>query len=335
MSIGRTTAPGRATTCEDSDEQPSLALVIAFSGAQPHRIGEIAFFTLGQWVFLGRGDTELEKFVHFAQQRPGQIFAVDPRDGILEGKTLSKRQLRLRFVGDGIEVENIGKCRMYISGRECQRGVLRPGDTLRLRDELVLLCVSRPRVLPKLQAEGPLHPFGEADEFGIVGESEAAYLMRAQIKSAAKGNDHVLIHGETGTGKELVAAAIHRRSSRGNVPWVPRNAGISTSTLIQSELFGNPAGYPNPGMPARPGLLGEAHRRTLFFDEIGDCPEDVQVQLLRVLQLGEYQQQGEVVVRHVDVRFLGATNKPDSVFRKDFLARFTKHVRLVPLRERR
>ena len=185
MSIGRTTAPGRATTCEDSDEQPSLALVIAFSGAQPHRIGEIAFFTLGQWVFLGRGDAELEKFVHFARQRPGQIFAVDPRDGVLEGPTLSQRQLRLRFVGDVIEVENIGKCRMYINGRECLKGILRPGDTLRLRDELVLLCVSRPRVLPKLHAEGALHPFGEADEFGIVGESEAAYRMRAHRGSLA------------------------------------------------------------------------------------------------------------------------------------------------------
>ncbi len=124
-------------------------------------------------------------------------------------------------------------------------------------------------------------------------------------------------------------------SSRGKLPWVPRNSAISTSTLIQSELFGNPAGYPNPESPARTGLLGEAHRRILFFDEIGDCPREVQAQLLRVLELGEYQRQGEAVARHVDVRFLGATNQPDSVFRDDFLARFKKRVRLRPLRERR
>ena len=104
---------------------------------------------------------------------------------------------------------------------------------------------------------------------------------------------------------------------------------------MQSELFGNPAGYPNPGTPARQGLLGEAHRRTLFFDEIGDCPLEVQAQLLRVMELGEYQLQGEAVARRVDVRFIGATNKDDSVFRADFLARFKKRVRLPPLRERR
>ena len=173
------------------------------------------------------------------------------------------------------------------------------------------------------------------DEFGIAGESEAANRLRAQVESAAKGNDPVLIDGESGTGKELVAAAIHRRSSRGNVPWVPRNSAIFTSTLVQSELFGNPAGYPNPGTPARPGLLGEAHRRTLFLDEIGECPRDVQAQLLRFMEVGEYQLQGEAVARRVDVRFLGATNKDDSVFRADFLARFKKRVRLLPLRERR
>jgi len=335
MGFGRTTEPGRGTTCEDSGHQPSLALVIAFSAAQPHRVGEIAFFSLGQWVFVGRGDAELEKFVQFVRQRPGQIVAVDPRDGILEGATLSRRQLRVRFVGDGIEVENIGQCRMYINGRECDKGVLRPGDTVRLRDELVLLCLSRPRVLPKLQAEGALHAYGEADEFGIAGESEAANRMRAQLEDAAEGDDHVIVDGESGTGKELVAAGIHRRSSRGKVPWVSRNASIFTSTLVQSELFGNPAGYPNPGMPARPGLLAEAHRRTLFFDEIGDCPRDVQAQLLRVMEIGEYQLQGEAVARRVDVRFLGATNQDDIVFRADFLARFRKRVHLRPLRERR
>src|SRR6202035_3634683 len=102
--------------------------------------------------------------------------------------------------------------------------VLRPGDTVRLRDELVLLCVSRPRELPKLRAKGALHAYGEADEFGIVGESEAANRMRAQLEKAADGDDHVIVFGESGTGKELVAAAIHSRSSRGKVPWVTRNA---------------------------------------------------------------------------------------------------------------
>jgi DNA-binding NtrC family response regulator len=88
-------------------------------------------------------------------------------------------------------------------------------------------------------------------------------------------------------------------------------------------------------LPARPGLLGAAHRGTIFFDEIGDCPFDVQAQLVRVMETGEYQLQGEAALRRVDVRFIGATNKDDSAFRPDFLARYNGRARLPPLRERR
>ena len=199
----------------------------------------------------------------------------------------------------------------------------------------MLLCVSRSRVLPAMQSGGALHAFGEPDDSGIVGESEAAYRMRAQLASAARGDEHVLIEGESGTGKELAAAVVHRRSSRAKGPWVTRNASVFTTTLIASELYGNPAGYPNPESPARKGLLGTAHRGTIFLDEIGDCPRDVQAQLLRVMDKGEYQLQGEAVSTRVDVRFIGATNRDDSVFRPDFLARYRKRVRLQPLRERR
>jgi len=90
-----------------------------------------------------------------------------------------------------------------------------------------------------------------------------------------------------------------------------------------------------PSRPPAPAQLGAAHQGTLFFDEIGDCPFDVQAQLLRVMETGEYQRQGEVALRRVDVRFIGATNKDDSAFRPDFKARFRKGVRLPPLRERR
>jgi DNA-binding NtrC family response regulator len=335
MPFGHTTAPGSDTTSEDAGGQPLLALVIAWSSAQPHRVGEIAFLPLGQWMFVGRGDHDLEKFAQFVRQRPGQIAAVDPREGVLDGPTLSKRQLNVRFIGDAVEVESIGRCRMYINGRECKKGALRPGDTLRLKGEVVLVCVWRSRTLPSWPSGRPLHAYGEADEYGIVGESEAAYRMRAQLESAAQGDDDVLIDGESGTGKELAAKVMQRRSSRARGPWISRNAAIFTGTLVASELFGNPAGYPNPESEARDGLVGAAHRGTLFFDEIGDCPMDVQAQLLRVMETGEYQRQGEAAVRRVDVRFIGATNKDHSVFRPDFLARYKMRLRLPPLRERR
>jgi transcriptional regulator with AAA-type ATPase domain len=335
MPFGQTTAPGAATTAEDAGAQPSLALVIVWSKSQPHRVGEVAFFPLGERRYLGRGDVEVEKFAQFIRQRPGETSAVDPLQGILDGATLSRRQMVVCATGEGLEVEQVGQCRTYVNGQEVSKATLRPGDTVMFRDEVVLLCVSRPRVLPALPPGHPLHAFGEPDADGIVGESPAVWRMRAELARAAGGASHVLLQGESGTGKELAAGVIHHRSSRAKGPFVSRNASAFTSTLIASELFGNPANYPNPGMPARKGLLGTADGGTLFLDEIGDCPLDAQAQLLRVMDQGEYQPVGEAVARRVDVRFVGATNRDESFFRSDFLARFPVRVRLPPLRERR
>ena len=334
--LGQTTAPGAGSTAEEAGDRPSLALVLAWSASQPHRVGEVAFLPLGERLLVGRGDVEVEKFAHFVRQRPGEVPAVDPAQGVLGGPSLSRRQLTVRNAGDTLEVEQIGKCRTYIRGEERPKGSLRPGDTVMFKGEVVLLCVSRPRALRALQPERELHTFGEPDADGIVGESPAVWRVREQLARAALGRSHVLIRGESGAGKELAAAVIHKRSSRAKGPFVTRNASTFTATLIASELFGNPANYPNPGMPARKGLLGTADRGTLFLDEIGDCPPDAQAQLLRVMDHGEYQAVGEAVARQVDVRFVGATNKDESVvFRSDFLARFLACVvRLPPLRER-
>jgi two-component system nitrogen regulation response regulator GlnG/two-component system response regulator HydG len=333
--FGQTTAPGAASTAEDAGDRPSLALVIAWSASQPHRVGEVAFFPFGERLYVGRGDVEVDKFAHFVRQRPGEMSAVDPFQDILGGSSLSRRQLTVRFTGDGLEVEQVGRCRTYINGQEIPKATLQPGDTVMFRAEVVLVCVSRPRSAPALQLERELHPFGEPDADGIVGESPAAWRMREQLARAARGEGHVLIQGDSGTGKEMAASVIHSRSSRANGPWVSRNASAFTSSLSVSELFGNPANYPNPGMAARKGLLGTADRGTFFLDEIGDCPLDVQAQLLRVMDQGEYQAVGEAVARRVDVRFVGATNRDESFFRSDFLARFLARVHLPPLRERR
>jgi hypothetical protein len=265
MGFGQTTETGSGTTSEEAGGQPFLALVIAWSEAQPHRVGEIAFLPLGKWIFIGRGDTdtEMEKFAQFVRQRPAQIAAVDPREGVLDGPTLSRRQLNVRFMDDVVEVENIGRCRMYINGRECKKGTLRPGDTLRLKGEVVLVCVWRARALPALKSGGALHAYGEADAYGIVGESESAYRMRAQLESAAEGDEHVMIDGESGTGKELAAGVMQRRSSRAKGPWISRNAAIFTTTLVASELFRQPRRLPEPRVagpprPARSRAPGDA-----------------------------------------------------------------------------
>ena len=333
--FGQTTAPGADTTARSAGDASSLALVIVGSASQPHRVGEVAFFPLGVRLFVGRGDAEVDKFAHFVPQRPGEVPAVDLRQDVLGGATLSRRQLAVLNTGDALEVERVGGCRTYFNGQERPNAILRAGDTVMFRNEAVLLCVSRPRALPALSPARELHAFGEPDADGIVGESPAVWRMREELARAARGQSHVLIQGDSGTGKEMAAAVIHEMSSRAGEPFVSRNASAFTSSLIASELFGNPPNYPNPGMPARKGLLGTADRGTLFLDEIGDCPLDVQAQLLRVMDQGEYQAVGEAVARRVDVRFVGATNRDESLFRPDFLARFLARVRLPPLRERR
>jgi DNA-binding NtrC family response regulator len=331
----KTTAPASPRTADSESTPPTIALVIAWSASQPHRVGEVALLPFGERLVVGRGDVEAE-FACFVRQRPGQAPAADARGEPLEGDAISRRQLVVRAVGTKLQLEKIGRCPTYVNGVEVDSSAtLAPGDTVLLQGELLLLAVLRPRILPGPCDAGELHPFGEADDNKIVGESAAAWSLRGQLAKVGPTDDHVLLEGESGTGKELAAGAIHRRSKRAKYPLVSCNASAFTSTLLASELFGNLANYPNAGMPARKGLVGAADRGTLFLDEIGDLSPDAQVQLLRVLDEGEYRPVGEATPRRADIRVVGATNQDDSHFRGDFLARFQARVRLPPLRERR
>jgi two-component system nitrogen regulation response regulator GlnG/two-component system response regulator HydG len=152
----------------------------------------------------------------------------------------------------------------------------------------------------------------------------------------APRDGHVLLLGESGTGKELVAQGIHALSSRGRRPIVARNAAVFPSGLIDAELFGNIANYPNAGSPERPGLIGQAQGSTLFLDEIGELPPELQSHLLRVLDAeGEYQRLGEARPRKADIRLIGATSRSPDLLRPDFAARFRLRLELPPLDERR
>ncbi|MBN1208800.1 MAG: sigma-54-dependent Fis family transcriptional regulator, partial [Myxococcaceae bacterium] len=152
----------------------------------------------------------------------------------------------------------------------------------------------------------------------------------------------VLITGETGTGKEMVARALHRRSPRASGPFIPVDCGAIAESLMESELFGHARGAFTGAVGARRGLFEEASGGTLFLDEIGDVGAKVQSQLLRVLQEGEIRRLGESVPVKVDVRVVAATNKElkarvaEGLFREDLLYRLdVVHLRLPPLRERR
>jgi two-component system nitrogen regulation response regulator GlnG/two-component system response regulator HydG len=145
----------------------------------------------------------------------------------------------------------------------------------------------------------------------------------------------VLVCGDSGTGKELCAAALHGLSARADRALMARNAATFPAGLVDAELFGNARNYPNPGTPERDGVIGEADGTTLFLDEIGELPSALQAHLLRVLDRGgEYQRLGEARIRRADLRVVAATNRAVADLKHDFAARFTLRVEVPALAER-
>ena len=148
-----------------------------------------------------------------------------------------------------------------------------------------------------------------ADEFeNIIGDSPALRFAISRVEQVAPTDASVMLLGETGTGKELFARAIHNRSVRCGRPFVRVNCAALPSTLIETELFGHVRGAFTGAVTNRQGRFEVADGGTLFLDEIGDLPADVQAKLLRVLQEGEFERVGSSQPRKVDVRIVAATH---------------------------
>ena len=176
----------------------------------------------------------------------------------------------------------------------------------------------------------------------IVGQSRTLAEVIEKVKLVASTDSSVLILGETGTGKELVARAVHSNSERRNRPLVKVNCAALPAGLIESELFGHEKGAFTGATDRRIGRFELAHGGTIFLDEIGDMPPDVQVKLLRVLQEHEFERVGGSNLIKVDVRVIAATNREllrsvaEGTFRQDLYYRLNVFpVQLPPLRERR
>jgi PAS domain S-box-containing protein len=175
----------------------------------------------------------------------------------------------------------------------------------------------------------------------IVGRSAAMQAVFRQIEAVARVETTVLIEGETGSGKELVAAAVHARSSRAGRPFVAINCAALTESLAASQLFGHKRGAFTGALTDAPGFFGAADGGTLFLDEIGDIPLDVQVTLLRVLEMRAVTRVGETAPRPVNVRIVAASHRnlqqrvADGLFRADLLYRIrVARIELPALRER-
>jgi two-component system response regulator HydG len=181
------------------------------------------------------------------------------------------------------------------------------------------------------------------DRYGeIVGRSARIHEVLAMVEKIAATDSSVLIYGESGTGKELVARAIHSQSGRRGGPFVRVNCGALPRDLVESELFGHEKGAFTGAVRQKKGKFELAEGGTIFLDEIGDVPLDVQVKLLRVLQEKEFDRVGSEKTLVADVRVVAATNQPlrdmvkEGNFREDLFYRLEViPVRLPPLRERK
>ena len=233
---------------------------------------------------------------------------------------------------DGRPVKYLGAARNITERKQAEEELRRANEELRelkrhLEDENVQL----------VEEIGRVQGFDE-----IIGTSASLRLVLRQIEQVAPSNASVIITGETGTGKELVAHGIHRSSPRRHAAMVSLNCAALPPTLIESELFGHEKGAFTGASARRLGRFELAHRGTIFLDEIGDLPLDLQAKLLRVLESGDCQRVGSSETFKVDVRVLAATNRQleqeveKGTFRLDLFYRLSVFpIHIPPLRERR
>jgi transcriptional regulator with PAS, ATPase and Fis domain len=176
----------------------------------------------------------------------------------------------------------------------------------------------------------------------MIGQSKSFEKVKQMIQKVAKGDASVLITGETGTGKELVARSIHQNSPRKNKPFITINCGGIPAELLESELFGHEQGAFTSALTSRQGKFEIANGGTIFLDEIGNMPYAMQAKMLRVLQEKEIERVGSNKKMKIDVRVLSATNADlkkdikDGKFREDLFHRLCViPLVLPPLRERK
>jgi DNA-binding NtrC family response regulator len=210
-------------------------------------------------------------------------------------------------------------------------------------DELILI-VNRALEHQRLVAEVRTLRSALDEKYGfesIIGHSRVLIRLLEVASRVAQKDSTVLINGETGTGKELLARAIHQNSRRKYQPFVTINCGAIPKDLLESELFGHTRGSFTGAVGSKKGKVEMAHGGSVFLDEIGEMPVELQVKLLRLIQNGEVEKVGATENTHVDVRIIAATHRnlkaliEDGLFREDLYYRLAVvPLELPPLRER-
>jgi DNA-binding NtrC family response regulator len=253
----------------------------------------------------------------------------------LTDRSVSRVHCELRLLDRGVRVVDAGSTNgTFAEGVRIADAELGPGAVLRVGATAIRIEAANAQTRV---------PISGRDHFGgLLGGSLAMRRVYAVLERLAASDTTALIHGETGTGKELAARAVHEASRRAKGLFVTVDCGAIAETLIESELFGHARGAFSGAHAERRGLFEEAHGGTLFLDEIAELPLALQPKLLRVLEAREIRRVGANVSRAIDVRVLAATHRSlaqnvnEGAFREDLYYRLAVvEVELPPLRARR
>jgi two-component system response regulator AtoC len=226
---------------------------------------------------------------------------------------LASRTHACLHVGDAMFLEDVGS----VNGTRVKDRVIKPGERVRITIGETIQIGSSVLIVQRRAAQADLlRPETLRDQGSVTlatptapRAGEAMRRVHELAERAAAGTINVLITGETGVGKELLAETVHRASPRRGGPYVCLNCAALSETLLESELFGHERGAFTGAVQAKPGLLETAARGTLFLDEVGELSLSTQAKLLRVIETREVARLGSVRPHRIDVRFIAATNR--------------------------
>jgi transcriptional regulator with PAS, ATPase and Fis domain len=252
----------------------------------------------------------------------------------LSDEAVSREHFRLELEPDGVALRDSGSEHgTWLGGVRVERAVLATDTTLMIGQTTLQVILDRSATLLTIS---------EATRFGdVLGYSRAMRHVFAYLEKVAATDVSLHLEGENGVGKEVLARAVHAKSSRAAGPFVAVDCGAIPPHLVESELFGHERGAFTGAHRAHVGLFEQANGGTLFLDEVGECPMDLQPKLLRALEQREVRPVGSTRARAVDIRVIAATNRnlvdriAQGAFREDLFYRLAvARVRVPPLRDR-
>ncbi len=255
-------------------------------------------------------------------------------DLVLSDSTISRRHCEISLTADGYSIRDLGSTNgTIVQGVRIRDAMLDEGTEFQIGSTRLVFCPTSDTVEFKIS---PHQAFG-----ALIGHSERMRRVFFLAERYAPTDSTVLIEGETGTGKEILAEELHRHSRRKDKPYVVIDCASLAKDLIASELFGHTKGAFTGAMTDRAGAFEHADGGTVFLDEIGDLPLELQPQLLRVLEKREIKRLGSNQTRRIDVRVIAATNKKlekevsGGTFREDLFYRLSVvRIEIPPLRQR-